>query len=643
MKLLILLLVLVLFVTGCAAAEGNEEDRPEELLSQMTTREKMAQMMLPSFRVWKEVPETAEGQETAEETPEVNVTELNGDIRAMLARDRFGGVVLFAQNFADEEQTLRLVADMQEANREGGGIPLLLFADQEGGYANRIPFSTQGVGNMALGAAGDPESARDMAEIHGEEMRLLGIHGDFAPVMDVNSDATNPIIGVRSFSDDPGTVAELGCAWMAGLHDAGVIASLKHFPGHGDTDTDSHTGFPLIGSTYEELKQCELIPFQAGIDAGADLVMTAHIQFPEIEKETSISVSTGEEVYLPATMSRTILTDILRGNMGFDGVIVSDALDMRAVSDNFSVEDTLKRTINAGVDLLILPCVFDTNQFRMTETWLDTAVALAERGEIEGSRIDDAVLRILKLKEKYGLLDLTDFTVTKEQAAEVRDAVGSDAHMETERQIAEKALTLLKNEGGAFPVRMQAGEKALVLFADSCASRAGAGDLSRKLLEEKNALPEGAEILVMKNTKENADECVQAALDADHVVLVHREYSAACLDPATEDGFSTAAFDRIIEALHEKGRSVILVSGQLPYDAARFPDADAILLAYWSGAMQELPAEGTPWSQNLPLALCAAFGEGIPGGSLPVDIPALDGQYRPAGEILWPRGTKADQ
>ena len=209
----------------------------------------------------------------------------------------------------------------------------------------------------------------------------------------MNKNPANPVIGVRSFSDDPQTVSAFGCAYLEGLHSQGIMAALKHFPGHGNTDTDSHTGFPVINSSYEELQTCELITFKAAIDAGADMVMTAHIQYPQIEKETYTSVSTGNRVFLPATMSKTILTDILRGQMGFDGVIVSDALDMAAVADHFSVEDTIRLTINAGVDLLILPAVKDTNLFKLTDTYVDTAVALAESGVISEERISEAVLR----------------------------------------------------------------------------------------------------------------------------------------------------------------------------------------------------------------------------------------------------------
>lgn len=630
----------ILILLGCTALLVKLTTDPlETALSKMSLREKAAQMMIASFRAWKEVPESEDEEESQEEPPSVNITELNDEIRAMVSRIHFGGILLFGENIQDPEQTLRLVADLQSTNQIGGGLPQMFFVDQEGGNVNRVSYGTLGVSNMALTATGDSANAREMASVHGEEIGLLGIHADFAPVVDVNSNPSNPVIGIRSFSDDPYTVAEYGCAYLAGLHDAGIASALKHFPGHGNTDTDSHTGFPVISSSYDELKRCELIPFKAAIDAGADLVMTAHIQYPQIEKETRTSFSTGEEVFLPATMSRTILTDILRGDLGFEGVIVSDALDMAAISENFSMEDTLKLAVNAGVDLLILPPVKDTKLFRMTETCVDTLVALVDSGEIDEARIDESVLRILRLKQKYGILGRKDFTVTDEMIAAAKDGIGSAAHRDKEWQIAEKALTLVKNENSAFPLTLNAGETTLVLFADSCASRSGAGELARKLLEERQALPEGAELLVMKNTRDNEAECIEAALDADHVILVHRVYAAACLDPATDDGFSSGSFDRIIEAVHARGGTVIVVSCQLPYDAARFPEADAVLLTYWGNAMPQLPAEGSSWSSNLPAGLLACFGLCSTEGRLPVNIPSLDAQYRPTTQILYPRAA----
>jgi hypothetical protein len=193
-------------------------------------------------------------------------------------------------------------------------------------------------------------------------------------------------------------------------------------------------------------------------------------------------------------------------------------------------------------------------------------------------------------------------------------------------------LTVYKNENNAFPLNVKSGEKTLILFADSCASRAGAGDLARQMLEEKQALPEGAEIVVMKNTRDNEAECIQAAKEADHVILVHRVYSLACLNPEKDDGFSSGTFDKIIPAVHEAGKTVIVVSCQLPYDATRFPDADAVLLTWWGSAMREMPAEGSTWSVNLPAGLLACFGACPAEGASPVELPALDDQYRPAAK-----------
>ncbi len=619
-------------------AGDRDGNRLQTMLSAMTLREKVAQMMIASFRLWQEAPETVNADMPAVETPSAKITELNDAIRDLILCNHFGGILLFGENFLDTEQSLRLTSEIKSVNRDGGGLPQLFFVDQEGGNVNRIPWSTVGVSNMALGATGNPEHARRMAAIHGEEISLLGIHADFAPVVDINSNPANPVIGVRSFSDDARTVADFGSAYVAGLHDAGIIAALKHFPGHGNTDTDSHTGFPLVNSTLAELEQKELIPFRAAMDAGADMIMTAHIQFPQIEKETAVSVSTGKQVYLPATMSRTILTEILRERMGFEGVIVSDALDMAAIRANFTMEDTLKQAINAGVDFLILPAVTDAGLFKSQKVWVDTAVALVENGEIDEKRIDDSVLRILKLKEKYGVLNQTDFTVSDERIAAARHGIGSKAHREAEWRIAEDALTLVKNENGAFPLRMKPGEKTLILFAETCANLTGTGELVRRLLEDRQAMPEGAEIVVMKSTKENAAECLQASLCVDHVILVHRFYAQACVDPSTETGFSSGVFDQMIRALHERGKTVIEVSCSLPYDAARFTEADAILLAWFGSVMKELPAEGASWSSALPAGLLACFGLGKTNGALPVGIPALDDKYQLTNTILWPRG-----
>ena len=631
-----------MLLPGSVLASAHETDI-EAILSGMTLEQKVGQMMAVAFRVWKEVPteEEATVENAERQEPEaVSITELNQQIRACLAKYQFGSVILFAENCQDAEQTLRLVQDMQSANQAGGGIPMLVSIDQEGGSGTRLGFGTSGPGNMSLAATGVPENATAMAAVYGEELRLLGIHADYAPVLDVNNNPNNPVIGVRSFSDDPETVAQYGTAFIQGLHDVGVISTLKHFPGHGNTGTDSHTGLPLIDSSYEALKAVELVPFQAAIDAGVDMVMTAHIQYPQIETETYTSKSTGEEIFLPATMSRVILTDILRGDMGFEGVIVTDALDMAAISANFTDEDMILLPINAGVDMLMLPMMYDTLSFQRMQDMTDLAVQLVRDGKISEERIDASVRRILTLKQKYSLLEQKDFTVTEEMVNAAVSGVGSEAHRNTAWEIAQKGLTLVKNENGAFPISLKPGEKTLILFADSCASRAGYGELTKQLLEEKQALPEGAQIVVTKSTRENEDICVLAALGADHVILVHRVYNAKCLDPNTDDGFSSATFDKVIDALHEKGKTAIVVSCQLPYDAARFPEADAMLLTYGSSVMRTVPpttGAGSAYVPNLAAALCACFGQGEANGQLPVTLPTLDENYKITEQIYRER------
>lgn len=602
-----------------ASQEEIVNERVEEILSGMTLEQKVHQMMFMSFRV-----------------PELSETMLS-----CLEEYNFGGFIIFGQNVVDLEQTMDLISEVQTANQNGGGIPMLIGIDQEGGGVTRLSYGTVGVGNMALAATGNPDEAYAMSYVHGSELEVLGINTNFAPVMDINNNPANPVIGIRSFSDDPAVVSEYGLEFINGLTASGIISTLKHFPGHGNTDVDSHTGFPCINSTYEELQQFELIPFQAAIDAGVDMIMTAHIQYPQIETGTYTSTSTGEEVHIPATMSHTILTDILRGDMGFEGIVVTDALEMDAISANFAPEDVICMTINAGADMLMIPFAYDDEGVQTVTDWTDMAVSLVESGRIEESRIDEAVRRILRVKINHGIIDDTYFEVTPEAVSNASAVVGQ-VGAPVEERIAYEALTLLQNNNNAFPLQLQEDDSVLVVFADTCASRIGTGELVRQNLIEQGVITEDTEFYVMANDAENAEECVSMALEATHVILVYRTYNAACLDPATADGFSSAAFDQIIEARHEAGLNVIFISCGLPYDAARFPDADAILLAYGSSPMSEVASdidEQTTFSPNLPCALYSCFGVGEPGGRLPVNIPALDENYQYTDEVLFSSGN----
>ncbi|MCR5788517.1 MAG: penicillin binding protein PBP4B [Lachnospiraceae bacterium] len=623
----------------------TETDRVEEILSGMTIEEKVGQMIMADFRNWNENPED-------EDSEAVPMTELRKEVKEAVAKDRFGGIILFAENCPENEQTLSLVQSLQEANLDTDSktaVPLLIAIDEEGGIVARLGQGTRWIGNMALTATGDPENAREAALNIGQELSALSINTDFAPVIDVNNNPANPVIGCRSFSDDPDIVAAYVLSYLQGLKESGTISSLKHFPGHGDVATDSHTGFPILDKSYEELKACELIPFQAAIDAGAEMVMTAHIQYPQIEERTYTSVSTGEEVFLPATLSSVILQDILRKDMGFEGVIVSDALNMAAIADNFALEDTAKLAIEAGINMFLMPVpVTDQESLDKLEGFIAYLCEQVEAGEIDEALINDSVRRILTLKEKHGLLpaetdEITEDAVSAdavseepaEEAADTLSQVGSPESHKAEWEMMQKSVTLLKNEGGLLPYHAKADEKILFLYSGT--SRAASAEFAKNRLVEEELVPEDTVFETMVYSDETKDDCLKAAKEADLVITVSTAFNLDSLDPETESGAFSAWLDSVIDAVHEGGKPFILISGYLPYDAARYQEADAIVLSYGSSAMKELPKEKEGYSVNIPAAICGVFGEYEFTGSLPINIPKLDDQYGFSEEILYPR------
>lgn len=246
----------------------NAQSRIDQIMEGMTLDQKITQMIMPDFRQWQQEGETAVS----------DLTVLNDEVAKIIDDYDFGGVILFANNVKETEQTLKLTNDLQEAaisNKAGNGnLPLLITIDQEGGIVYRLGSGTALPGNMALGATRSVEAANDVGEVIGRELNALGINVNFAPSFDTNNNPNNPVIGLRSISSDPNLVAELGVPMMKGMQKHNVATAAKHFPGHGDTATDSHTGLPLVDKSYEELSKLELIPFQAAVDNGVDMLMT---------------------------------------------------------------------------------------------------------------------------------------------------------------------------------------------------------------------------------------------------------------------------------------------------------------------------------------------------------------------------------
>ncbi len=611
----------------------SSHEAAAEMTASMPLRQKLAQMIMLNVRYWSD--DGSEGNRSGQETLPAQVEEL-------LEKYSFGGVLLFAQNVTGTEQTVRYVDQLQNAAADSEfGIPLLIAADQEGGTIVRLGTGTNTCGNMALGAAGDAQNAYDNAEIIAGELKTVGINVDLAPVMDVNNNPRNPVINVRSFSSDPDIVSEMGTAFIRGLSDNGITGSAKHFPGHGNTDTDSHTGLPMIDRSYDELKQCELIPFQAAMDSGIEMVMTAHIQYPQIEKETYTSVSTGEEVYLPATLSKTILTDIMRGDMGYEGIIITDSMQMGALTDNFDIYDTAGLAINAGADILLDPLTtWCPDDIEAMETYLDKLEEYVEDGTIPESRIDESCTRILELKYEKGLFD-DDDTDVDTKVSNALSVVGSKANHDKEREITQKAITLVQNNGNVLPLSLDDNEKAAFFYPwESCAN---SYIYAFDELKADGVVSANAEAEFCCYDEKSAADLEDIVKGAKAVIISSESWNESYLDPNNTDNGKQALFiSEMTELAHSLGKPVIVISAVLPYDLAAYTSADALIAAYSSKKMPVIPEEYngelSAYGPNYPAAVMMIFGAFEPSGKLPVDIYRIDDEHKFTDGILFPLG-----
>lgn len=341
----------------------------ETMLEQMTMREKVAQLFFVT-------PEALTG---------VSGVTVAGEITAVsFAEYPVGGIIYFSQNIQSRRQLSEMLSGMQEISMERLGIPVFLGVDEEGGTVVRVGQSgvsdIPAIGDMfSIGSTGNAEEAYDIGRQIGGYLSELHFNVNFAPVADIYSNPDNTVIGSRSFGYDAATVASMVCKEVEGLQEQGVSATLKHFPGHGNTAEDSHMGFARNYCSLDELRANELIPFQEGIKVGTDFVMVGHISLPNILEDDT-----------PASLSKTMVTNILRGELGFQGVIITDALNMGAIVYNYTSGDAAVRAIEAGADMLLMPADFQTAY---------EAVCLAvESGRISSERLDESVLRILKIK-----------------------------------------------------------------------------------------------------------------------------------------------------------------------------------------------------------------------------------------------------
>lgn len=328
-----------------------------------------------------------------------------------------------------------LINHLQELAR----VPLWITADFEGGVGLRYIGATRLPRAMAMGATGNTEMAYQAARITAEEARALGVQVNFYPVADVNNNARNPIINIRSFGGDPNQVGLMARAYIRGSQEHGVMATAKHFPGHGDTSTDSHLELPVVDVDRARLNSIELPPFRAAIEEGVGGVMSAHIALPQIETER-----------LPATLSPKMLTGILRGEMKFNGVIFTDALNMQGVAAHYPEGEAAVRAIKAGADVLLYP--------PSVEQAFVAVKHAVEAGEIKESRLDESVRRILSAKGKLGL-DRNRFV----DIGKLDTALGTNEHQRTAQQIIENAITLVRDTRKVLPLKLAQEQKVLFI------------------------------------------------------------------------------------------------------------------------------------------------------------------------------------
>lgn len=595
-----------------AVNTGEQDPEILKTISEMSTQEKLAQMMIVALR--------SDGGNTK------TATEINQDYADVLSKYDFGGIILFAGNIVDPVQTVTLIRDSQEAAMKSAkGIPMFICVDQEGGMVNRVSFGTTGSGNMALAAAGDTSLTEESAKMMGDEIYALGFNMDFAPDSDVNSNPANPIIGVRSFSDDPNLVAEHVKAFIKGMEAAQISTALKHFPGHGNVGEDSHTHLPCSDFGLEEIKAMDLIPFQAGIEAGSDMIMTAHIQFPKIEKETYISTKDGKEITLPATLSRTIITGLLREQMGYNGVVITDAMDMDAIAAHFDPLDAAVMAINADVDILL--CSLEVYKDGEIDTlpnvdqYMEGLLARVEAGDIPVEELDNSVYRILQLKKEKGIQ-----APSEQQITEAADAVGSGANHKREWEIAQVGMTLLKNENGALP--LNSDQSALILYPAEKRGPSVEYAVSRL---QKEGLLDASKVTSMCYADLTADnaELQQAMANADKLVVLSQATSR------------NEEIVKLVNQAHESGKQAVLLSLNLPYDAACYEEMDAVLCAYQPyGSAHDEEGNG-PFNLNVAVAICTAYNQSVPSGTLPVNVPKVevkDGEVSFLNEYLYERG-----
>lgn len=550
--------------------------RLRRLISRMTPEEKVGQLFV--MRVYGHSATDPDPADVAANQKEIGVA----NAAELIAKYHVGGIIYFgwAHNTREPHQIADLSNGIQKAAAaQRVPVPVLISTDQEHGIVARVGApATLFPGAMALGAGGSREDAGTAATIAGQELLAMGIRQDYAPDADVNVNPANPVIGVRSFGADPQAVARMVAAEVKGYQGAGIASCAKHFPGHGDTDTDSHVGLPYIHHTAEEWERLDAPPFKAAIAAGIDSIMTAHIVVPAFDKSED-----------PATLSRPILTGILRERLGYDGVVVTDSLGMEGVRVKYGDARVPVLALKAGVDQLLNPPDLSLAHAAVLR-------ALAD-GELTERDLDTKLMRILLLKERRGL-----FTHPYTTHRAVDRVVGIRSHLAAADRIADRTTTLLRNDAGILPLSRRRERRVLVVGFDAAAPTGTGGPPTTVLAKAFTELGFTAAALSTGLTpgRRQIDEAVAALAARDAVVV------------ATYNVTADSSQRQLVAALLATGKPVVQLAVRNPYDIAQLPGVKAALASYsWTDV-------------ELRAAARVIAGRRDPAGKLPVAIMRAD-------------------
>lgn len=556
--------------TRAGTTPGPARDRwVDSVLATMAIRDKAAQIVWPNLF----------GDYTPHDSPQWR------RLTDYITREKVGGFLMSVGSPMEIAAKLNAMQSMST-------LPLVIGADFEagagyrvrGGYfvPNAIDLGSATIfpPQMALGATGDTALAFQMGRITALEGRALGVHIAFAPVLDVNNNPSNPVINTRSFGEDPAMVARLGAAFIRGVQANGMLATGKHFPGHGDTDVNSHLAIPVVSVSRSRLDSVELVPFREAIGSDVSGIMSFHGVMPALD-------SSG----VPGTLSHGVMTDVLRTQLRFRGMIISDAMDMAGVLKQFGADEAVKRAIAAGIDILIQPVdVHNT---------IDAVVAGVKEGRYTEARLDESVRRVLQLKRALGLQQKKIVSLDS-----VRIIVGDSSHLAVARQIAERSITLVKDSMGEIPVSVARNPRVLSMTiarrADLSAGTTFNGEL-------RTAIPSlRTEFVASDGPAIDYDRLERLADSAD--VTIIGAYAAATVD-ATASTKAPQAFASFLERLTANGKRPILVSFNDPYLLRQVPWVPAYVVA-WGGF---------PPSQLA--AARALLGKQSITGKLPISIP----------------------